>query len=225
LPEIKLGLVPGGDSPIAALERVITPDPGAPAIDLELRVEARADCRLPIGLHPTFRLPTQPGMARLEPGRFTRGLTYPATVEPGAATFASDATFTDLAAVPALGGGVRDATLPPFAHDTEELLQLNGIDGTAALANLAEGYRVRLRWQAEHFPSLLLWFSNRGRKQYPWNGRHLAIGIEPIRSPFGLGAATAAADNPIARAGTPTARAFAAGERFVTRYRIEAEPL
>jgi hypothetical protein len=59
----------------------------------------------------------------------------------------------------------------------------------------------------------------------PWNGRHLALGMEPICSPFGLGPATALADNPVARSGTPTARAFAAGEIFTTRYRIEAEAL
>jgi hypothetical protein len=213
------------DSPIRCLDRVITPDPWAPAIDLELSIEIRAACRLPIGLHPTFRLPLLPATARLEVGRFEQGLTYPSIVEAGAAFFASDRTFTKLAAVPALAGGVYDATLLPFDQEVEELLQLNGVDGCAALANLAEGYRVRVRWQPEHFPSLLLWFSNRGRKMYPWHGRHVAVGIEPICSPFGLGVPTAAADNPIARAGTATAHSFSAGESFVTRYRIEAEPL
>ncbi len=59
----------------------------------------------------------------------------------------------------------------------------------------------------------------------PWNGRHLALGMEPICSPFGLGPATAAADNPLARSGFATARDFAAGEVFATRYRIAAEAL
>jgi hypothetical protein len=82
---------------------------------------------------------------------------------------------------------------------------------------------VQLRWQVEHFPSLLLWFSNRGRKVSPWNGRHLAIGIEPVCSPFGLSATTAIAHNPIAALGTPTAHALVPDETFVTRYRIEVE--
>jgi hypothetical protein len=59
----------------------------------------------------------------------------------------------------------------------------------------------------------------------PWNGRHLALGMEPICSPFGLGPAVARADNPMAKVGTPTARDFTAGEAFTTRYRIEAEAL
>jgi hypothetical protein len=211
-------------SPIRRLERVITPDPDAPAVDVMLTIDVRRACRLPMGLHPTFRLPNQPGKARIEPGAFDNGRTYPGTAEPSAPLFAIDRVFSELSAVPGRDGGMIDASRLPFAVDTEELLQLNGI-GSVALANETDGHRVRLTWQKEHFPSLLLWMSNRGRKAEPWNGRHLALGMEPICSPFGLGPATAAADNPIARSGTPTARDFTAGERFMTRYRIEAEVL
>ena len=92
-------------------------------------------------------------------------------------------------------------------------------------ANEAEGDRAKLSWNQEHFPSLLLWMSNRGRKAAPWSSRHVALGMEPICSPFGLGPASARADNPIAKSGTPTARDFKAGEVFTTRYRIEAEAI
>jgi hypothetical protein len=213
------------DGPVSRLERTITPDPSAPAIDLDLRIEVRDDCRLPIGLHPVFRLPATPGGARLEPGRFDHGLTYPATVEPSAPLFARDGRFANLQQVPSRTGTAVDASRLPLAADTEELLQLNGIDGRAALVNEAEGYRVTLSWQREHFPSLLLWLSNRGRKMPPWNGRHVAIGVEPICSPFGLGPPTALADNPIARRGPPTALSFRRDELFATRYRIEAAGL
>ena len=53
----------------------------------------------------------------------------------------------------------------------------------------------------------------------------MALGIEPICSPFGLGLKTALGDNPIARAGVPTAAMLSADEPFVTQYRIEAEPI
>ncbi len=211
--------------PLRRLERTITPDPDAPAVDITLSIHVRRDCRLPMGLHPTFRLPLNPGSATIEPAAFTEGRTYPGTVEPSAPLFAIDQTFSSLGAVPARAGGTIDASHLPFAAPTEELLQLNGIAGSVALANNAEGYRVRLTWQAEHFPSLLLWMSNRGRPMAPWNSRHLALGMEPICSPFGLGVDTALADNPIARTGTPTARNFTAGEVFTTRYRIAAEAL
>ena len=212
-------------SPVSRIERSVTPDPSSPAVDIELRIAVRRDCRMPIGLHPTLRLPAGAGQAQIEPGRFAEGLTYPGLAEPSAPLFVSGARFDDLAAVPARSGGTIDASRLPLAHVTEELLQLNGIDGTAALANHAEGYRVRLSWQKEHFPSLLLWISNGGRKMEPWSGRHRAVGIEPICSPFGLALATALADNPIAASGTPTAQSFRQGADFVTRYRIAAELL
>ena len=50
--------------PIRRLTRIITADPAAPALDITLTVEARRPCRLPIGLHPTLRLPLD-GTARL----------------------------------------------------------------------------------------------------------------------------------------------------------------
>lgn len=212
------------DSPVDRLERTITPDPAKPAVDIELKVRVRADCRLPLGLHATFRLPATVGGAHIEPAKFSEGRTYPGTVEPHAPLFAIDQGFGNLAAVPARDGTLVDASRVPLARITEELLQLNNL-GSVMLANEAEGYRVRLTWQQEHFPSLLLWMSNRGRKTPPWSGRHVAIGLEPICSPFGLGLATALADNPLARSGTPTARSFSASEDFVTRYRLEAEAL
>lgn len=222
---LALGLDYPATSPVRRVERVVTPDPNGPAVDVIFRIHVRETCRLPLGLHPVFRLPAEPRAARLEPGRFNHGRTYPGVVEPSTPFFAIDQRFSDLSSIPLLSGDRFDASQLPFDADVEELLQLNGIDGTCALAVPSSGYRVRLTWQKEHFPSLLLWFSNRGRKMAPWSGRHVAIGIEPICSSFGLGPATATADNPIARSGTPTARQFNAGEVFTTRYRIAAEPL
>jgi hypothetical protein len=211
--------------PIARLDRTVRPDPRAAAIDVTLGVTARAACRLPIGLHWTFRLPAQAGAARLEPGGYDHGRTHPGTIEPGAAMFAQDRRFARLDAVPGRNGATVDATRLPLAQDIEEVLELNGSDGSFALANEAEGYRVRISWDPHACPSVLLWLSNRGRKQYPWSGRHVAVGIEPVCSPFGLGVATAGADNPIARSGTPTAVAFDPAAPFHTRYRLAVEPL
>jgi hypothetical protein len=211
-------------SPVSRVHRTIAPDADAPAVDITLAIEVRDACRLPLGLHPTFRLPAAAQAARIEPGAFTEGRTYPGTVEPSAPLFAIDRSFSSLTAVPRRADGTFDASRVPLPLDAEELLQLNGIEHVA-LANEAEGYRVKLSWNREHFPSLLLWFSNRGRKAPPWEGRHLALGMEPICSPFGLGPACARAANPMATSGTPTARSFSAGEVFTTHYRIEAETL
>jgi hypothetical protein len=212
-------------NPVARLERTITPDPAAPAVDLTLTIHIREACELPLGLHATFRLPEAAGEAVIEPARFRTGRTFPGTVEPGKEIFAVDRLFTSLSSVPGRDGGNLDASHVPLPMATEELLQLDDIDGSVALANTVERYRVRLTWPRQHFPSLLLWYSNLGRNQSPWDGRHLALGMEPICSPFGLGPDTARRPNPVSTAGTPTVRAFAAGEVFTTRYRIAVDPL
>lgn len=211
--------------PVKRIERIVAAAPDSAALDFTLRIETRAACALPLGLHFTFRLPDNPGTARIEPGAFRTGRTYPGTVEPGASAYAIDRTFHSLSAVPDRAGGTRDAAHVPLPDTVEELLQLDGITGTAALAHPTEGWRARIDWDPAVCPSLLLWYSNRGRTAAPWNGRHLALGMEPICSPFGLGPATARAPNPVSDAGTPTARPFVAGEVFETTYRLSVETL
>jgi hypothetical protein len=80
-----------------------------------------------------------------------------------------------------------------------------------------------MTWDPRHFPCLQFWISNRGRQEYPWSGRHVALGVEPVCGAFDLGPAVSNAPNPIAAAGAPTAYRFSPDERFVTRYRIEVE--
>ena len=210
--------------PVRLLRRRIAPDPQAPAVDISLDIEVRRACRLPIGLHPTFRLPARPGAVRIEPGAYERVYSFPGDVEPGAALFVPDRHWSSLGKVEARSGAPVDAAQVPLAEDTEDLLQLAGIDGTVALHYRDEDFRARLSWQKEHFPSLLLWCSNRGRKAYPWNGRHVALGVEPVASAFDLGPAVSTADNPLSQAGTRTAVAFEPGTTFTTRYRLAVEP-
>jgi hypothetical protein len=209
--------------PVKAVKRRVTPDPRAAAIDFELEIEARAPCALPIGLHPTFRMPAKLGALRLEPARYDHVRTFPVTVEPGATLFPPDVRFDRLEAAPTLGGGAVDASRLPFDGSIEELLLLVNCDGGFALTDSANGWRVRMTWEKRHFPCTLLWISNRGRQAYPWSGRHLALGVEPICGAFDLGPAVSNAPNPISAAGAPTALRLAPGETFVTRYRIAVE--
>lgn len=209
--------------PVRLLRRWIVPDPGAAAIDITLEIEARRPCRLPIGLHPTFRLSPRPGSVVIEPSDYDRVWSFPGDVEPGAALFAPERQWPSLAEVGTRGDSMVDAAQVPLAEDIEDLLQLSGIDGSLALHYRDEGFRARLSWQKEHFPSLLLWYSNRGRKACPWNGRHVALGVEPIASAFDLGPAISNATNPLASSGAATAVAFEPGQTFTTRYRLAVE--
>jgi hypothetical protein len=220
---IALSIAYPDDHPIASLERRVTPDANAAALDFELVINVRQDCELPLGLHPCFRLPAKPGAMHIEVGADVSGATFPIATD-ASSIFQQDQFLPHWNDVPLLDGSRLDVSRLPLPHNTEELVQLIDMPGHAALWNSAEGYRVRLKWNRDHFPSALLWFTNRGRTFAPWNGRHLALGLEPICSAFDLGQQISAADNPISRRGVATARKFTAGERFVTRYRVEVEP-
>lgn len=226
-------LAPGGEElalsiaypdahPIARLERRIMPDPGAAALDFELTIVARQDCVLPIGLHPVMRLPTMPGSFEIEVPGTSPAMTFPGEVD-GSAIFEPGQFADDWHAIRLRDGTIRDPTRLPFAEATEDLLQLLDPKGRVSLWNRAEGYRTRLTWNIEHFPTLMFWFSNRGRQLPPWSGRHLALGVEPVCSAFDLGPQISSSPNPVSARGVPTARKFASGERFSTRYRIEVE--
>lgn len=207
---------PEGDA-VRCLSRRVTGVTGRSAVDIELRIEMRREANLPIGLHPVFRLPEKPGRARLCLGSYDGVFTYPgdtggnpAHSQPTAFRF-EDADFDFLSL--------------PYEEPSETLLLISGIDGCAALENQDEGYRASLKWDSADFPSLMLWISNRGRQSTPWNGRHLAIGIEPICSAFDFGQSISTADNPLKKAGLRTAALLTKREPFHTRYEISVEPL
>ncbi|RVT82734.1 hypothetical protein DXV76_15980 [Rhodobacteraceae bacterium CCMM004] len=212
------------DQAVRRLRRIVRPDPGAAALDIELTVEMRRPAREPMAIHGCFALPPVAGAARLVPGPFREGRTFPGTVEPSAPIFAVDATFADLAEVPGRKGAPVDATRLPFAADGEDLLQLNDVTGPMALIDSGRGIRTTLDWDRSVLPSVLLWFSNRGRPMAPWNNRHLCLGIEPVCSAFGMSPDMSRADNPITRAGTPTAVALSPDAPLTLRYRVAVTP-
>ncbi len=55
-----------------------------------------------------------------------------------------------------------------------------------SLENFEENYKFNFSWNPNHFSSVLMWVSNKGRTEYPWNSNHVTIGFEPITSAFGL---------------------------------------
>jgi len=217
---VDLSIAYPADHPIARLERSVSARPGQPAVDFRLTIHPRRDVELPIGLHPVFRLPDEPGAARLVLPAQARAWTFPVDVEPGRSALAPDQRDQPPAALN------RDITRLPFAQPSEDLVLLTGTGGRVALENHVEGYRAILTWDAEALPSCLLWMSNGGRQFYPWNGRFRAIGIEPISGPFDLGLAHALNRNsPLARKGIRTSTALKANMPRTTSYAITCEPL
>ncbi len=211
------------DHPIRRLVRRIAGRAGEARLDMTLIIEARSAVRTPIALHPVFRLPAKPGGARISLGGNSGGRVFPMPVEPGVSRLVPDASFASLEHVPAHLHSI-DLSRLPLPFDTEELVQVTAVNGRVELANEVENYRVVLKFDPAVFPSVLLWVSNRGRTAYPWNGRFVAVGIEPLRGAFDLGPDVGNDDrNPLAAAGYPTTLILQAGQSFSTSYSIGIE--
>jgi hypothetical protein len=221
--EVELACRYPDDDDIEELTRRVRPVPDRAAVDLELVVKARRQTALPAGLHFTFCAPRTP--ATLRPGAYREGWTYPGPPFERVQALSPDCRFQDLARVPAKDGGFIDATTFPLPVPAEDVIQLIGVDGRFALDLPADDCRVSIEWNAKDFPSVMLWLSNRGLEASPWNAQHVALGIEPVCSAFGLGLAVTRAQNPLRRAGTPTVIEFDPAHPFKTSYRISAMPL
>jgi len=207
--------------PVKMLRRSIRASMLRPLLELSLHIEARMECELPIGLHPTFRLPTTPRRATLDLGPGAQGWTPPVPLEPHIARFRSDTRQIPLDRIPLLAEGVEDITRLPLPYAAEEAVLVTGHSGRAILTNVDEGYTVTLSWDPATFPACQLWLSNQGRENYPWNGRFLAVGIEPICAAFDLGSTVSRNRyHPLWRAGISTAATVTPSTVFNTSYRI-----
>lgn len=223
---LELELAYPSSHPVRLVRRRIEGVPGRAQLMLDLDIEARIDTSLPIGLHPTFRLPEEPGTATVAFDGEVRVFSYPIDAEPGVSHLQPDVREQSLGRVACKDGSFADLGRHPLPYATEELVMVTGHGGGATLTNTAEGYAVRLRWDADAFPSCMMWISNRGRSAYPWNSRFQALAIEPVTAPFDLGTDVArVATNPLRRAGLPTARSFTANTLWTTRYSIEVTSL
>ena len=159
--------------------------------------------------------PPRPACA-IELGRSTpMAAPIPAPSSLGAALFAPDHRF----AIPRRGAGPRRRQRGCRRRAVRRRHRGAAAARRAPTAGRARQPRRRLSGDADladgAFPEpAAVVLAIAAAQAAPWNGRHLALGIEPICSPFGLGPATARADNPLARSGVPTALDFSARPAF-----------
>ena len=151
-----------------------------------LQIHVKEDCELPIGLHPMIRVPKNMSKIKIKPGHFQFGLNYPGLVLRDKTLGAIGKEFSTLEKVEGFNGNIIDLSQPPFDGNFEDLFQLCGIDGNVSFENFEENYKFNFSWNPNHFSSVLMWVSNKGRIEYPWNGNHVTVGFEPITSAFGL---------------------------------------
>lgn len=179
-----LAIEPPGHTPLRRLTRTVRAVVDAPALEITLVIEVREPCTLPVALHPTMRLDT--GRVVLEMPHGGPCHSYPVAAEPGVSRLVPDRAFADLAAAPCVDGGTLALTHFPPVIDTEELLQVQSISGPVQLHYLDRGWTLQLDWDRSLLPDAMLWVSHRGRRHAPWNGRHRALGVEPLNSAFDL---------------------------------------
>lgn len=172
------------DSAIIALDRWIHGDPDGPSLSVKLGIRVRREIDLPVALHLTFRMPTRPG-SLLVAADSDQVISYPLSPE-AASRLVPDGRSRTLKAVEALRGSL-DLSALPLSDATEELAQLVNCRGGIHLQYLDENAVVCINWDQDSLPDALLWLSNGGRFYSPWNGRHFALGIEPLAGPFDLG--------------------------------------
>jgi hypothetical protein len=206
------------ESPVRCLTRHVAAVADAPALEITLRIDVRRPCILPIALHPTLRL--DPGRVELRVPHRGQGFTYPVDVAPDRSRLAPDRRFAALSRVPAIDGDDIDLSRYPQAVDSEELVQLMDADGPVTVRYVDQRWSLEIDWDRAQLPDVLLWVSHRGRAHAPWNGRHLALGVEPLNGVFDLGrVASPPADHPLAqRRGI----ALEPGKACVVRYSLRA---
>ena len=184
-----------------------------------LQIYVKEDCELPIGLHPMLRIPKNKSKIKIISGNFKFGLNYPGLVLKDKTLGAIGKEFSSLEKVEGFDGKYKDLSQPPFDGNFEDLFQLCGVDGKMSLENYEENYKFDFVWNPNHFNSVLMWVSNKGREEYPWNSNHVTIGFEPITSAFGLSTHVSTnSNNPIVKRNIPTAIKLYKNKPLVTEY-------
>lgn len=203
-------------SAVHRLTRTISAVADSPALDISLRVEVRRRCRLPVALHPTVRLDL--GSLALRVPHRGECLSYPVCTHPDVSRLQLDARFASLSRAPTAEGREIDLSRYPQAVDSEELVQVLDVTGPVELDYLEQGWTLELAWDLASLPDVMLWVSHRGRHHAPWNGRHLALGVEPLNSVFDLARVAAPPrDHPLAARGGV---ALDPAHPWVTRYSL-----
>lgn len=132
--------------------------------------------------------------------------------------------FVDsLTAMPSVNSGTVDLTSFPAEQGFDDVFLVCSRPGSAlawsAASFPAGGYAwISLR-RAAQLPSTLVWLSNGGRFEPPWNGRHApVIGLEDIIGYFACGLNESAQPNALTERGIPTCATAAPGVPLVISY-------
>jgi hypothetical protein len=167
-----------------------------------------------LGHHATLALPEKQGAVRVATAPFRLGMTNPGVVgDPAERQYQSLAVgkhFASLKKVPLLWKepAFADCTSFPARTGFTDLLGVFPKPSRAPAWTTATVQEEGFLWfslkDATVLPATVLWISNRGRHNEPWNGRNRCLGLEEVCGYFADGLADSARKNPLNEAGIPT---------------------
>lgn len=200
---------------IERIERKITLPKGQTSVDFELTIHPRSSTKMPIGLHPIFRLPETLDKFRLVPAAYDCAMVVPKEGTPQNSVLKPGAFFQSLDSAELIDGQAVNI-LANMEVLRNELIQLWQVEGAFEIQDEVQGIRIRLDWDRVAFPHCLLWVSNPGMAIQSGGDPFRGIGIEPINSFFDM--------NDIANPDSePAGVQLTAGQPWTTNYRITCE--
>ena len=209
--ELSMNLESGGH----VLKR-ITMKSGEPVLYNEHIVEGFTG-NIPLGYHPTLKLPDEPGAGIIDMSSPITGFTTPERFElaeaAGYSRLALGVEITDRSKVPTIDGTTVDISRYPTPAGYEDLALFisdpeRDFSYTAASVP-GEGYLYFQLKNPRVLAQTLFWMSNGGRHYAPWNGRvRSVLGMEEITSYFHYGIGKSMEDNEIRKRGYPSSVEF-----------------
>lgn len=189
-------------------------DEAASTIFTEVTVEGALG-NYPVGYHPNLRMPFAGRMyLSLSPWETVR-------VMPRTALQYKPAEYYDLlpgiraaslTRVPTLAGSFSDCTVFPRVEGFVDIVAAWRCPSDELAWSFAaypeEGYAWYSLKSSRRFGSTLLWMENRGRHQFPWNGRTSVLGVEDVTSYFADTVGTSQGPNDMNALGYPTCHTF-----------------
>lgn len=202
----------------AVVDKTVSVRPGQTALYQEFLITG-LDGYYNYGTHPILDFSNEaPGAARISTSAMRWASTNAGRFSDPAAgetqILAENAVFTSLDAIPREDGELLDVSRYPTPSGHEDLVMLVNDPSAGPLgwaAASCAGYVWFSLKAVVSFPATLLWISNGGRTQAPWNGVHTSrLGIEDVCSYFADGLEASRA-NPLQDLGIATVRHFDGG--------------
>jgi hypothetical protein len=189
----------------AHLTKHLRPAPDAPLL-YQVHTIAGGCGGLTFAHHPMMRVT---GGARLFTSPKRLVVTPDAPIVEGRHALQCGVVVNDHAAVPATHGGTIDVSRLPISESDEDFVALVEADGsklgwTAVIRESFEDIVFILK-DPGVLPLTMLWHSNGGREDPPWNGRHKGVlGVEDGVAAGAAGHKAALGDTVFSEAGVPT---------------------